>query len=64
MVAVARFTRIPFRKRKSRVVNNSVTRANVMLGVISREGLRQGARVSFRAFRQKKRQKETYEDRV
>ena len=64
MVAVGRFPRVSFRKRESRVVDNSVTGANVVLGVISREGLRQGARVSFRAFRQNKRQEETYEDRV
>jgi hypothetical protein len=48
MVAVGRLPRVSFRKRKGGVVNDPVTRANVVLGVIPREGLkRTRARFSF-----------------
>lgn len=67
MIAVGRFPRIPFRKCQCWVVNDSVTRANVVLDVISREGLqdRAGVSASESILSGKTRGgQETYEDRV
>lgn len=50
MIAVGCFPRIPFRKCQCWVVNDSVTRANVVLDVVSREGLKDHAVVSLRVF--------------